>query len=219
LQNIKVNIFNEFLQFDSSGILFWPKQDMLIIADVHFGKAAHFRKSGIAIPTTIHSAELDVMDMLVQKYNPAIILYLGDLFHSQYNSEWEILVSWIKKHSEIKFKLCKGNHDILDESQYEGIEIYKEICVPPFLFTHEPMVHEKYYNVCGHVHPAIRFRFKRSRNITCKCLVVKEHQCILPSFGKFTGNYVISNFKGVKSVYLIVEDSIIDGALLIKQMS
>ena len=30
--------------------LYWPAQHTLIVADLHWGKAGHFRKNGIAIP-------------------------------------------------------------------------------------------------------------------------------------------------------------------------
>jgi metallophosphoesterase superfamily enzyme len=30
--------------------VFWPAQGMLIIADIHFGKAASFRAQGIPVP-------------------------------------------------------------------------------------------------------------------------------------------------------------------------
>lgn len=33
--------------------VFWPAQMALLLSDLHLGKAAHFRKNGIALPTQV----------------------------------------------------------------------------------------------------------------------------------------------------------------------
>jgi len=41
---------DQHFELDSSGAVFWPDQNCLILSDVHLGKIQHFRKNGAAIP-------------------------------------------------------------------------------------------------------------------------------------------------------------------------
>ena len=58
-----------------------PNLQILLLADLHFGKAAHFRKSGIPIPEPIHDIDLFVVKNLLDQYQPKQIYFLGNLFH------------------------------------------------------------------------------------------------------------------------------------------
>ncbi|WP_332911906.1 hypothetical protein [Algoriphagus boritolerans] len=66
-----------------------PALKVLLIADLHFGKAAHFRKSGIPIPEPIHDADLSQLNKLQEELQPTQTYFLGDLFHSDWNSQWD----------------------------------------------------------------------------------------------------------------------------------
>ena len=50
-----ITICDEVFGLDPTGAIFWRNQDMLLIADVHFGKVAHFRKYGAAVPSKASS--------------------------------------------------------------------------------------------------------------------------------------------------------------------
>ena len=69
--------------------IFWAEEQMLIIADVHLGKVGHFRKAGIAIPKRMEQDDLAMVSDLIQEYEPVSIIFLGDLFHSEMNNDWD----------------------------------------------------------------------------------------------------------------------------------
>ena len=59
--------------------LVWIKAlKTFFIADLHFGKAAHFRKSGIPVPEPIHDSDLLKINSLIKTYSPEHIYFLGD---------------------------------------------------------------------------------------------------------------------------------------------
>ena len=69
IQTLSKNIQNETLIFTNQKAIFWEREKTLIISDLHVGKSAHFRKSGIAV-----SSEILLDDL---KYD-VIALYLID---------------------------------------------------------------------------------------------------------------------------------------------
>lgn len=108
--------------------VYWKKQSMLILTDLHLGKAGHFRKAGIPIPAGVHQADLACLQKLIADYQPRKVLMLGDLFHSELNSEWQQFRTFLAQHKTYEFILVKGNHDILPEDAYHepNLIVYQE---------------------------------------------------------------------------------------------
>ncbi len=117
--------------------IFWEEQEILILADLHLGKAAHFRKAGIPIPSAIHHHDLNTLRQLISHFHPAQILILGDLFHSVYNKEWLDFENFLLDLSAYSFSLVKGNHDILPDAAYQisNLTVFEDThLIPPFFF-------------------------------------------------------------------------------------
>ncbi|MCE7056734.1 ligase-associated DNA damage response endonuclease PdeM [Algoriphagus sp. AGSA1] len=164
----------------------------LFIADLHFGKAAHFRKAGIPIPEPIHYSDLQHINLLLDKFLPKDLYILGDLFHSEWNSQWEVLIQFLGGHTRTNFHLVKGNHDILPALAYRQsiFEIHEEpIELGNLLLTHEPedQVPSGKLNLCGHVHPGVRLYGRGRQAINLPCFHFTENKLVLPAFGRFTG--------------------------------
>lgn len=166
--------------------------EILLIADLHFGKAAHFRKSGIPIPEPIHDSDLFVLKSLQEEYQPKHTYFLGDLFHSDWNCQWEYFNAFLSLFPNSEFHLVKGNHDILSPLAYQQsvLRIHKEpVAVGNLMLSHEPMenIPEGYLNVCGHIHPGIRLIGKARQSVRIPCFFLSKSQLVLPAFGNFTG--------------------------------
>ncbi|RAI91351.1 ligase-associated DNA damage response endonuclease PdeM [Algoriphagus yeomjeoni] len=164
----------------------------LLIADLHFGKAAHFRKSGIPVPEPIHLHDLQGIKELVEKYTPTDFYVLGDLFHSDWNEQWDHLNSYLSSFVLTRFHLVKGNHDVLAPIAYKQslFEIHeKPVELGNLFLTHEPAgkIPEGKLNLCGHLHPGVRLRGKGRQSLRISCFHLGENQLILPAFGRFTG--------------------------------
>jgi uncharacterized protein len=178
--------------------IFWQETKTLIVADLHLGKVGHFRKSGIAIPKGLEQEDLAMMSDLIRSYQPLRIIFLGDLFHSELNNDWDWFVLWRELFKNVKMVLVKGNHDILNATLYEQLdflvtETYEE---GPFLFTHEPVRSSRLpdidkYILSGHIHPGITLMGKGRQSVSLPCFHFGDKQGILPAFGRFTGKFCI----------------------------
>lgn len=198
----------EFILHPHGGI-FWVEKSMLLISDVHLGKVAHFRKFGAAVPQKAIHKNFILLDEVVKHFQPFQICFLGDLFHSSLNKEWQLFENWVGK-TPAEIVLIAGNHDIIAPEKFEhlGIQIFQELILDNFLLTHHPEDREGFFNFCGHIHPAVRLQGFGRQRLKLPCFFKKTNQLILPAFGEFTGTYVLEPTKE-DEVYAIVEDEVI----------
>lgn len=195
--------------------IFWKEEKTLIIADIHLGKVGHFRKAGIGIPKQMEQDDLAVISDLIHEYRPAKIIFLGDLFHSDMNNDWDWLVMWRSLFKNINMILVLGNHDILNNKFYSDLnfDLYNELNIAPFLFSHEPLKTkdlrtDKEYVICGHIHPGVTLKGSGRQVLTLPCFHFGERQAIIPAFGKFTGRVSVKNVRGDK-VFAVAKNKII----------
>ncbi len=173
--------------------IYWKDKGMLILADVHLGKAGHFRKSGIPISDLVHSKDIYTIEKLINEFQPREVVFLGDLFHSDHNQGWEIFRRWIRSKDPLQFRLVLGNHDVLETPAYhiKNLEVIEVLDCAPFSLTHIPE-ETSHYNLAGHIHPAVKLRGKGRQSLRLPCFYFGPQNGILPAFGNFTGTARIS---------------------------
>ncbi|MDT0605881.1 ligase-associated DNA damage response endonuclease PdeM [Croceitalea rosinachiae] len=204
-----IRIKNQEFILHPHGGMFWAEKSMLLISDVHLGKVAHFRKFGAAVPQKAIHKNFILLDEIVNDFQPFQICFLGDLFHSSLNKEWQLFENWVQK-TPAEILLVAGNHDIIAPEKFEAlaIPIFQELIIEDFLLTHHPEERKNLFNFCGHIHPAIRLQGSGRQRLKLPCFFKKQHQLILPAFGEFTGTYTLEPTKK-DEVYAIVENEVI----------
>ena len=177
-------------------VVFWKRKRSLLLADLHLGKSGHFRKAGIAVSSQVHQDDLSRLTAVIKQRNIEVIYLLGDLFHSIHNKEWKYFAEWRRQHLDVAMHLVKGNHDILEEQWLmEGkIILHQEsLVVAPFFLTHQPVADadRRFYQLHGHLHPAVRLRGKGMQSATFPCFCFGKTAGVLPAFGGFTGHSMV----------------------------
>lgn len=208
-------ILSEQLLLLCEKAILWPRAGMLMIADLHLGKAGHFRKHGLPVNASVNEESLVILSEMVIKHKVSRVMVLGDLFHSRENAEWEILGDWLRYH-RVKMELIKGNHDVLPVNLYEdyGIKVHsKTYSEAPFFFIHDPMkdeskIPEGYFALSGHVHPAVSLSGKARQAVRLECFCFTRRQGILPAFGKFTGNEIVRK-SDYANIFVIAEGQVL----------
>ena len=177
--------------------LYWPRQKMLVIADIHFGKAAAFRAQGVPVPRGTTTENLEALDALTQLHETEQIVFLGDFLHaraSHASATVAAILAWRQRHPALRLLLVRGNHDARagDPSGTLGIEIVDEpFTLGTFSFCHHPDVAGEGYVLAGHVHP-VYLLSSRLDSLRLPCFLVGPQRMVLPSFGAFTGGHVIT---------------------------
>lgn len=206
---ITIKIKNNTFVLHPSGALFWEDRKALLISDVHLGKVSHFRKHGVAIPKNAVSRNFARLTEVVDYFDPERVVFLGDLFHSSKNSEWNLFVEW-SDCCVAEIILIAGNHDIIAGENYDsiGVKVFKELEIDGFLLTHHPTEREDAFNFSGHIHPGIELRGFGGHHVRLPCFFRKENQLILPAFGEFTGKYLMVP-EGNDLVYALTKEEVV----------
>lgn len=188
-----ITINNQNFILHPSGAMFWEARDMILISDVHLGKISHFRKHGSAVPQQAIQKNFNKLQALVKQFEPQTICFLGDLFHSSLNTEWQLFEKWVSQQTAA-IVLVVGNHDIIAPERYVqlGIRVIEEWILDGFLLTHIPQERDNLYNFSGHIHPGIKLKGLGRQHLKLPAFFKKKHQLILPAFGEFTGNYIMN---------------------------
>ncbi|GAA3739185.1 ligase-associated DNA damage response endonuclease PdeM [Flavobacterium ginsengisoli] len=206
---MKIQIQNETFILHPSGAVFWESKKIIIISDVHLGKVTHFRKHGIAIPQNAISENFRKITAVLDYFLPEKIIFLGDLFHSVKNAEWNLFEEWLSIHDQETY-LITGNHDIIDEIHYKkiGVIVTELLELNHFFFTHHPTEKENLFNFSGHIHPGIVLRGLGLQTLKLRCFFCKPNQMILPAFGEFTGKYFLKP-NSEDTVYAIAGNDVV----------
>lgn len=185
--------------------IYWKEQRMLLVADSHFGKIKHFQQAGIPLPDSKEQNTYGRLENMIAFFQPEKVVFLGDLFHSVYNTAWEQFVDWREKYAGINFHLVRGNHDILEEAHYQKLDIQlhdQGWQIGPFLLTHDPLnPASELISIGGHLHPGLVLTGKGKQRVKLPCFYFDETKCILPALGYFTG---LANIEINKNASLFV---------------
>ena len=181
--------------------LYWPARKMLVIADIHFGKAASFRAQGVPVPRGTTTQNLDGLDALMAQHQTLEILFLGDFLHARAahaTATLAAMLAWRQRNGKLRLTLVRGNHDLHagDPAAALGIEMADEPhTVGAFSFCHHPDIVAPGYVLAGHVHP-VYVLSSRLDSLRLPCFLAGPTRMILPSFGAFTGGHPVNPSAG-----------------------
>ena len=196
--------------------LYWPEQRTLFIADTHFGKEATFRSQGLAVPRGSTQSTLMTIAKMILECHASRLILLGDMFHARSSISKDIhesLDAFFAAHSQLRFTLVLGNHDLAIRSLLNGwpIEVVDSgTSIDLISISHlpqEPTLSTKLL-LCGHLHPSYRFVSKLDSVGKLPCFWLSNRQLVLPAIGQFTGTQVIHPSKSDQT-WVIVDDQIL----------
>ena len=195
--------------------LFWPSACVLVVADLHWGKAAAFRSAGIPIPGGATRRDLDRLDAAILRTGARRLIVLGDLFHARAGRvatrTLAALRSWRAEREGLEIQLVRGNHDRHAGDPPPDLRVNSldaPAFLPPFVLRHEPAASETGYTLAGHVHPGIVLSGRGLFRERLPCFVVGERMAVLPAFGSFTGLGMVTPEPGER-VFVVAEEEVV----------
>jgi len=208
---IAVRQFEFELSPDKS--LYWPAKKILMVADLHLGKINHFRQSGYPVPAKANEANTTLLIDLINRHRPERVIFMGDLFHSHYNQEWEVLGQVVKHFTNCTFELVMGNHDIMSSLQYErhSMIMHQGLELDGLWLTHIPdeTCDPAFYNLAGHIHPGAKLYGRGKQALVLPCFHFGERMGTLPAFGSFTGLHPIQPRRNDR-VFVIADGTVLE---------
>lgn len=210
-----------------SKTLFFPKQGILVIGDLHLGYDTMIKEQGINLLFDQLEETKKEIEIIIKRikaiYTLKKIILLGDLkhhfkFQKQEVSDLRNFLKFLEKYTNKEnIILIKGNHDTFTLKDYELKNFYIE---DEIAFTHGEQDYLELYNkdiktiVTSHIHPAVLIKDKINiKREKYKCFLVgkykKKQLVILPSFFSIIEGSEISEYpKGEKYQQIIPKDKL-----------
>lgn len=195
--------------------VWWPARRMLLVADIHFGKAASYRVLGQPVPHGTTRDNLDRLDALIARHAPEGIVFLGDFLHAPElraatGPTLRMLREWRMAHPGLACTLVRGNHDRRAGDPAAVLHI-KTVDEPhevgALALCHHPGVPARGFVLAGHLHPVYTLRGRGRDHLRLPCFVAEPGRLLLPAFGAFTGGYPVDP-DAAHGVYVVGEGRI-----------
>jgi DNA ligase-associated metallophosphoesterase len=173
----------EALQARGSGALWWPGRRLMVVSDLHLGKAERMaRRGGAMLPPYEIRDTLARLEAEVAALAPDGVVCLGDSFDDldAAGALGEETGLWLARlMAGRRWVWIEGNHDPGPVGL--GGSHLAELALAPLVFRHiaEPGALGE---ISGHYHPKARLA-GRAR----PCFLYDGRRVILPAFGTYTG--------------------------------
>jgi DNA ligase-associated metallophosphoesterase len=179
---------------DPSGAMLLPEHGLLCVSDLHLEKGAAFARRGQLLPPWDTLATLRILESVIARHNPRIVVSLGDNFHDRHGSvhlpvEFRLMINQMARGRE--WIWISGNHDPDGVTDLPGVSA-DTLDYAGLHFRHDPLKTSAPGEISGHLHPAATLR-RRERAVRRPCFAMDEKRLIMPSFGVMTGGLDINN--------------------------
>ena len=166
--------------------LYWPREQALLVADLHLEKASFYARFGQMLPPYDSRETLERVALAIRESGARRVFCLGDNFHDQGGA------ARLEPHAAgmldaltraTDWVWVAGNHDLGAVPSGTAVD---ELELGELVLRHEAKAGETRPELSGHYHPKLRVR-ARGRSISRPCAVRSERKLILPAFGTLTG--------------------------------
>lgn len=167
-----------------SGGLYWARESMLVVSDLHLGKSERIaRRSGALLPPYDSEETLARLAEDIRALTPATVLCLGDSFDDLLAAEaltdaHRTTIDSLQ--AGRRWLWLEGNHDPGPvDLGGSHLNLYRQA---PLTFRHIAEPGTAPGEISGHYHP--KARVKRASR---PCFLADETRLILPAYGCYTG--------------------------------
>lgn len=172
--------------------IWWPREQALLVADLHLEKASFFARFGQMLPPYDSRETLERVALAIRETGARRVICLGDNFHDAGGADrlephaagmlaaLARVTDWV---------WVTGNHDLGREGRGAGRRegtTLEELELGGFVLRHEARAGEVRPELSGHFHPRLTLSV-RGRRVARPCAVISERRMILPAFGALTG--------------------------------
>jgi uncharacterized protein len=173
---------------DLAGALYWPQEQVLIVADLHLEKGSSFAARGVLLPPYDTATTLEHLAGTLSRHAVRAVVALGDNFHDQGGparlaaADRARLLALQRGRDWL---WVAGNHDP-DPADGIGGAFAQALALGPLIFRHQPTPGDSPGEIAGHLHPVARIS-RRGHTVTGRCFASDGTRLVMPAFGAYTG--------------------------------
>ena len=198
---VPLSFADQEFRFTGGRALFWPREQALLVADLHLEKASFFASHGQFLPPYDSCETLERVALAIRETGARRVFTLGDNFHdadgpARLGERASGMLAALTR--AVEWIWITGNHDAGNHdgdnpaSTSIGGTFTEELEVGGMVLRHQARPEETRPELSGHFHPRLKVRVQK-RSIRRACAVKSESasggaaRMILPAFGALTG--------------------------------
>ncbi|MDC0887395.1 ligase-associated DNA damage response endonuclease PdeM [Altererythrobacter sp.] len=189
---VPVSFANQELLLTEGRAVYWPREQALLVADLHLEKASFYARHGQMLPPYDSRETLERVADAVKLTGARRVITLGDNFHdSDGTARLDPYAAGMLEAMtrSLDWVWITGNHDEQMDRAFGGT-LLEELEMGGAVLRHQARPGETRPELSGHYHPKIRLKV-RQRHIARACAVRAgaggAERIILPAFGALTG--------------------------------
>jgi uncharacterized protein len=187
-EGVEIAVAGERAICDPSGALYLPADRLLVVSDLHLEKGSSYARRGSFLPPYDTLATLRRLAAVVARWQPSIVISLGDSFHDAGGSGR--MPDVFREHllglmAGRDWYWIAGNHDPVPPEGLPGRWV-SELALGGLVFRHEPARGAE-GEIAGHLHPGARI-VQRGRSVRRACFASDGLRMVMPAFGSLTGS-------------------------------
>lgn len=200
----------------------------LLVADLHLGKAATFRRAGIPVPEGSAERDLARLARLVADTAAARVIVVGDLLHAATGCTPGVIDQFRAFRDglpETAFDLVLGNHDVAARRHAAALGVDRclaSLDEPPLRLVHVADAAGAVAAagiglvVAGHVHPRVVLSSAGGDRLAERCFHLDDGVLTLPAFGSFTGGHSMPDSSTAR-VWIARDDATVEVTRLLRR--
>ena len=177
---------------DPSGVLYWPDEHLLVVADLHLEKGSSYARRRVFLPPYDTAATLMRLASVIARLRPRRVVALGDSFHDGGGP------SRLAAHDAAALRAMQvgrdwlwiaGNHDPAWQAgpvRLDG-DHADHYAVGTLRFRHEPSPLPCDGEIAGHLHPVAIVGGRSGGSLRRRCFAADGSRCVMPAFGAYAG--------------------------------
>lgn len=185
---VPLSFAGEEMLLTQARALYWPREQALLVADLHLEKASFFATHGQMLPPYDSRETLERLALAIRETGARRVFALGDNFHDRKGGmrlepHAAGMLAALTRATE--WVWIVGNHDA-GMTDIAGGVLADELDLSGVVLRHRARAGEHRPELSGHYHPRLTVS-ARGRRIARPCAVMSERRLILPAFGALTG--------------------------------
>jgi DNA ligase-associated metallophosphoesterase len=186
---VSVSFAGQVLHPLPCGALFWPAEDMLLVADLHLEKGSHFAARGWPLPPHDSLETLGRLAQALEATGASRLAALGDSLHDREalgRMSLPARQGLERLLAGVDWLWITGNHDGEAPAALGG-RVVPEQEVGGLVLRHESLAADPRPEISGHLHPCARVPLRTGRAVVRRCFLVGAGRLVLPAYGAFAG--------------------------------
>lgn len=189
---VPLSFANHEMRLVHGRALYWPRENALLVADLHLEKASFFAQRGQMLPPYDSRETLERLALAMRETGARRVYCLGDNFHdskgaARLEPHAAGMLAALVRVADWVWITGNHDHDLADPPDGTlGGTLADELEVGGIALRHRARAGVVEPELSGHFHPKLVVK-TRGRRIARPCAVRSENRMILPAFGTLTG--------------------------------